>query len=150
MHTGIKVWIESVRPQQKMVCLKKRWIWHGRQVNKIKTSKGKTWRGNILLIVLSDNQTGSLICMEEWWQLSVEEEGPCPQFVLWMRQKFGDLNSSRTKQIVSAAGLEAAETTGHPVSVRNPFFDVLESETTVAGLWGNYYVGCDTELSKVD
>lgn len=60
-----------------------------------------------------------------------------------MRQKFVDLNSS-------AAGLEAAETTGHPISVRSSGLDTLESETTVAGLWGNYFVGYDTELLKVD
>lgn len=88
---------------------------------------------------------------KEWWQLRVEEEeGPCPRFVLWMRQKFGDLNSSRTKQTVSAAGLDAAETMGHPVSARSSGLDTLESETAVPGLWGNYSVGYDTELLKVD
>lgn len=41
-------------------------------VNKIKTSKGKTWRGNVLLTVFSDCQTGSLTCMEEKRLMTVE------------------------------------------------------------------------------
>lgn len=44
-------------------------------VDKIKTSKGKTWRGNILLIVFSDNHAGSLTCTEGKRMMTVESGG---------------------------------------------------------------------------